>query len=195
MPEIIGLTGGIGSGKSTVGKVFYELGIPVYNADTEANKLINSSPEIIRKLKKTFGEDIYDKKNNLERKKLANIIFNDKKMLNKVNSIVHPAVKKDFLKWVSEQTSKYVIKEAAILFESGSYKEVDKIITVIAPKNIKILRVCKRDCVSIEKVEERIKNQMPDNLKVLKSNYVIYNDEIRLVLPQIIKIHNKIINE
>ena len=188
--KIIGLTGGIGSGKSTVAKVFRELNIPMYDADTEAKKLINTSPEIISNFKKIFGKDIYFDDNLLDRKKLAKLIFNDKKLLEDVNAIVHPAVKEHFANWSKNQNSNLIIKEAAILFESGTYKDVDIIITVTAPVDARIERVCKRDGILPEQVKKRIKNQISDEEKIKRSDFVIYNDENDMILPQILKIYN-----
>ncbi len=186
---IVGLTGGIGSGKTIISKVFKKLGIPVYNSDIEAKKLMNSDFNIINKLKMIFGYDIYDANNFLNRKKLAHLIFNNKEKMNTVNGIVHPAVKKHFLNWAENQHSLYVIKETAILFETGIYKDVDKIISVICPAEIRIQRVIKRDHISREDIIKRINNQSDDNLKIEKSDFIIHNDEKQLILPQILKIH------
>ena len=192
MTKIIGLTGGIGSGKSTVAKVFKELGIPVYDSDTEAKKLINTSNNVISKMKQNFGDNIYLKNNILNKKKLSQLIFNDKKLLNIVNTIVHPAVKEDFNTWAKKQTSNYIIKEAAILFESGAYKDTDLIITVTAPEELRIQRVCKRDNKPAEKIKEIINNQISESEKINRSDYVIYNDEEQLILPQILKIDDNL---
>ncbi len=187
--KIIGLTGGIGSGKTIVAEVFEKLGIPVYNSDIEAKQLMNTDSDIINKLKTVFGYDIYSDKNILNRKKLAKLIFNNKEKLNTVNSIVHPAVKKHFNNWVKEQTSSYVIKETAILFETGIYKDVDKIITVIAPAELRIKRVMKRDNLTRDEIIKRMSNQTDDEIKVKQSDFVIVNDEKTLIIPEILKIH------
>ncbi|NPA69113.1 MAG: dephospho-CoA kinase, partial [Chlorobi bacterium] len=179
----VGLTGGIGSGKTTVAEVFKKLGIAVYNSDTQAKKLMNNNPEIINKLKMIFGYGIYDSKNQLDKKKFADLIFNDKNKLNTVNSIIHPAVKKHFEIWASKQNSPYIIKETAILFESGIYKNVKKIITVTAPINTRIERVIKRDKTTKEKILQRIKNQIDDNYKIKHSDFIIRNDEYNMILP------------
>ncbi|NOZ34503.1 MAG: dephospho-CoA kinase [Chlorobi bacterium] len=190
--NIIGLTGGIGSGKTIVSQVFMRLGIAVYNSDTEAKIIMNSDSDIINKLKMIFGYDIYDKRNQLDRKKLAQHIFNNKDKLNTVNSIVHPAVKKHFTNWINKQQSPYIIKETAILFESGIYKDVKKIITVIAPLELRIKRIKERDNMTDDKIIQRINNQTDDNFKIKHSDYIIINDEKELIIPQILKIHEKL---
>jgi len=190
--KTIGLTGGIGSGKSVVAKVFATLNVPIYNSDIEAKKRMNSSSEIKEKLILEFGSEVY-LNNTLNRKFLANIIFNDKQKLEFVNSVVHPVVINHFNEWVSQQKSIYVIKENAILFESGMYKNVDFIITVTAPEEIRIERVMKRDSSTYEEVKSRISNQISDKEKINKSDFVIFNDDKELILPQIITIHKKMI--
>ncbi len=188
---IVGLTGGIGSGKTIVCKVFEKLNIPVYSADTEAKKLMNSDYKIKSKLISEFGNNVY-RNNSLNKKFLANIIFNNKKKLLFVNSVVHPVVKKHIKNWISQQTSNYVIIENAILFESGFDKIANKIITVTAPEELRIRRVVKRDNSTYKEVKARINNQMPDEEKIKKSDFVIQNDNEQLILPQILKIHKEI---
>lgn len=188
--RIIGVTGGIGSGKSTVSKVFKELGIPVYDADTEAKFLINNSDVIKKEFKSIFGDDIYIDDNQIDRKRLSKLIFNDKSLLDKVNSIVHPAVRSHFKAWAASQKTDLVIKEAAILFESGTYKDVDIVITVTAPEDERIERVCKRDNVSKEQVRKRIANQISDEEKIKKSDFIIKNAENDMIIPQVLKIFN-----
>ncbi len=190
--NIVGLTGGIGSGKTTVAKVFKTLNIPVYNSDIEAKKLMNSNSKIKKQLISEFGNNVYVN-NILNKKYLANIIFNNKQKLEIVNSIVHPVVKEHFKKWASLQTSPYVIKENAILFESGMQKDVNSIITVISPIEIRIQRVINRDNTTYKDVNARIKNQISDEEKIKKSDFVIINDDKQLIIPQILAIHNKII--
>ena len=190
---IIGLTGGIGSGKTIISKIFKNLGIAVYNSDIEAKKLMNSDFDIINKLKMVFGYDIYNEKNQLNKKKLAELIFNNKDKLNTVNTIVHPAVKKHFNNWVIKQTTPYVIKETAILFESGIYKDVNKIITVTAPLKLRIKRISERDNISEDDIMQRINKQTDDNFKIHNSDFIINNNEFELTIPQIFKIHNKIL--
>ena len=190
---IVGLTGGIGSGKTIVSKVFENLGIAVYNSDMEAKLLMNNDSDIINKLKMIFGFEIYDENNRLNKKKLADLIFNDKNKLKTVNSIVHPAVKKHFTNWVQIQKSPYIIKETAILFESGIFKDVDKIITVTAPLELRINRLVIRDNSVKKNILERINNQLNDDYKIKNSDAVIYNDNKQLIVPQILRIHQKIL--
>lgn len=189
----IGITGGIGSGKTYVSKVFESLGIPVFNADMEAKKLMFSSEELIQSVKNEFGNDIYTK-GELDKQKLASIVFSDSEKLRKLNSLVHPIVKQEFLNWQEKQNSSYVIKEAAILFESNSDKGLDAVICVTAPLNIRIDRAVKRDGTSEEEIKNRIENQISQEEKENLSDYIIVNDEKDLLLPQIIKIHEKLIN-
>ncbi len=156
MTKIIGLTGGIGSGKTTIASFFKEEGIPVYIADDEAKKVMQSS-EIINQIKTSFGESLFDN-NVLNRSKLAEIVFNNKEELEKLNAIVHPAVKKDFQSWLLQNKGMdFVVYEAAILFESGKYKEFDYIVTVTAPEDIRIERVMKRDNSTRKQVLSRMK--------------------------------------
>jgi len=191
---VVGLTGGIGSGKTIVSEVFKSIGIPVYNSDIEAKILMNTDSDIINKLKMIFGYNIYNSENQLDRKKLADLIFNNKDKLNTVNSIVHPPVKKHFQIWMNKQNSLYVIKETAILFESGTYKDVDKIITVSAPLSLRIKRLILRDNSNKKKIMERIKNQLNDEYKIKNSDFVINNNNEELILPQILSIHNNLLN-
>lgn len=184
----IGLTGGIGSGKTYVSKVFESLGIPVFNADIEAKKLMSSSSELIQSIKYEFGNDIFDDY-ILNTKKLASIVFSDTEKLRKLNSLVHPIVKQEFLEWQSKKKSSYVIKEAAILFESDSYKSLDAIICVTAPINLRIDRVKLRDGYSYSEIKNRIENQISQQIKESLSDFIIVNDGVKSLLPQILKIH------
>lgn len=188
----VAVTGGIGSGKSIVCLIFEKLGIPVFYADTEAKKLMDGNIEIKNKLINSFGLEIFNDNFQLNRTKFATIIFNNKKALSIVNEIVHPFVRKEFIKWTEQQISSYVIQEAAILFESGQEINFDKIITVKAPVEMRIMRVMNRDNTSLEKVTERINNQIDDEEKCKKSNYVIVNDGKEMLLPQVLNIHNKL---
>ena len=189
----IGITGSIGSGKTYVSKVFESLGIPVFNADNEAKKIMSCSFDLINSIKNEFGDDIYDK-HSLNKRKLASIVFSDSKKLKKLNSLVHPFVKQEFLNWCKKQKSPYVIKEAAILFESNSYKELDSVICISAPKNLRIDRVKARDGSKDYEINNRIKNQFSQVEKENLSDYIIVNDEKELLLTQIISIHEKLIN-
>ncbi|WP_220455458.1 dephospho-CoA kinase [Tenacibaculum pelagium] len=188
---VVGITGGIGSGKSTVVKMFSQFeDIAIYIADDEAKKLMNSSNEIKSKLISEFGSDTYQN-NTLNRPYLANIVFNNKEKLATLNAIVHPVVNKhlqDFIKYNSNK--KYILYENAILFENGSNAFCDKIITVIAPKDIRIQRVIKRDDSTIDVVKNRIKNQWSQNKKALQSHYIIENITLSNTESQVLKIHN-----
>jgi dephospho-CoA kinase len=173
--KIIGLTGGIGSGKTTVAKKLQSLGIPVYFADDEAKKLMNQ-PEIALKIQELFGDEVYVD-GVLQREVLAQKVFFDANNLTKLNAIVHPAVANDFKKWVNlHLNSKYVVKEAAILFETQGHKNCDFTILVTAPEHIRIQRVLKRDRVTKEQVEARIKNQWKDEVKKELADFVFLND-------------------
>ena len=180
--KIIGLTGGIGSGKSTVAKWFEEKEIPVYNSDLEARRLMNESAEIRRRLIERFGEETYQP-SGLNRARLAALAFKNPAELKDLNEIVHPVVFNDFRIWIKKQNTKFVVKEAAILFESGSYQDCDGVISVIADEKTRIESVMQRDRISKEQVLERIKNQWADARKVELSDWVLYNnsglDELR----------------
>lgn len=185
----VGITGGIGSGKSTVCKFFELLGVSVFYADTEAKKIISTDTHVIKSIKSAFGKTIYKKNNELNRIKLSHIVFNDAKALEKLNKITHPVVKLHFLNWKEKQDCKYIIKEAALMYESGSYRLVDKMIVVYAPEKIRIQRIAERDKKTKEDIKAVIKNQISEQEKVQKADYVIYNEEKRLVLPQVLKLH------
>jgi dephospho-CoA kinase len=190
----VGLTGGIGSGKTLISEVFNRLGIPVFNADYEARKIMNSDEEVILQIKKEFGDDIYNTE-GINRKKLAAIIFENESALKKTNSIVHPKLREYFINWSKGKTdSLYVIEEAAILFESNAHKELDITINVHADELVRINRVVERDQVPIESVRSRMKNQLSDKERISLSDYTIYNDGNRMVLPQVLEIHQKILN-
>ena len=176
MTKIIGLTGGIGSGKTTIANYFKTLGIPVYIADDEARK-ITDNIEILKEIETLFGNSVFDD-NQLNRQKVARIVFDDPKKLQQLNAIIHPAVKKHFENWLKQHLNEpFVIKETAILFESGSYKDCDIIITVIVPLEIRIKRVMERDKISREAVLKRITQQWSDDQKIEKSTYIIDNLE------------------
>jgi dephospho-CoA kinase len=189
----VAVTGGIGGGKSLVCTVFEKLGIPVFYADRSAKELMDSDKNIKDELISYFGTEIFDENNKLQRGKLADIIFKNKTALLKVNGIVHPVVRKEFDEWAKIQTTPYVIEEAAIVFESGHAQFFDKIISVTAPLELKIERVMRRDCITREKVLDRLKNQDSDEKKNERADFIIVNDDKKLILPQIINIHNKLI--
>ena len=187
MTKIIGLTGGIGSGKTTVANHFIAAGIPVYIADDEARKIMQS-PEILKKIEKIFGSVIF-KNEVLNRQKLAEIVFSNPDKLKQLNGIIHPAVKKHFGNWIlNYKNSPFVIYETAILFESGSYKDCDKIITVTAPLETRIERVNQRDKTSRENVLKRIKMQWTDDQRHGKSDFVIENINPEITKSEVGKI-------
>jgi dephospho-CoA kinase len=190
----VGITGGIGSGKTTVCKVFETLGIPIYYADDRAKFLMNTDEFLVTEITKIFGEQAYLSIGELNRPHIASIAFSDKNVLQKLNALVHPVVHRDSEKWFLEQQNvPYVLKEAALHFETGGYKMLDKMITVFAPKEVRIERVMKRDKRTVEEVEARINNQMPDSEKVKLADFVIYNDGSQSLIQQIYTIHQSLI--
>ena len=189
------ITGGVGSGKSVVCKIFRQFHVPVYEADVEAKKLYESEPEISERIKKEISEDVFDKKGKPDRKKLFSLVFGDESFLKKLNKIVHPFVLCHFSEWKKHYSSSpYVIMESAILFESTTDKDCDKVITVSAPLELRIQRTMQRDKRTREEVELIIKKQWSDEEKEKRSDFIIVNDEIQLVIPQVIEIHNCIIS-
>ena len=184
----VGITGGIGSGKTSVCMVFETLGIPVYYADTRAKQLMNTDAELKAELERYFGKEIYHH-GILDRSKLAEIIFDNPSALEKVNSWVHPAVARDFENWCTQQMSLYVLEEAAIIFESGLAQRFDKVILVTAPEPIRIERVCARDSVSPEAVRKRMNNQWREEKKIALADFIILNDHENMIIPQTLKIH------
>lgn len=190
--KIVGLTGGIGSGKSTVAGFFKELGVPVYIADTEAKRITNTSKIVRRKITALLGEKSYDS-NGLNRPFVADKIFNDKALLNQVNNIIHPKVKQHFARWVKKQKGHYCIKEAAILFENGSYTECDYIILVTAPEPIKVERLLKRDKTTRKEIQSRMDNQWPDARKIPFASFIIENINLEDTKRQVKRIHNRIL--
>jgi dephospho-CoA kinase len=188
---IVGLTGGIGSGKTTVAKVFESIGIPVYYADNEARRIMNGDEALITHLIALFGDEAY---NNgiLNRRYISSIVFKDKEKLNQLNAIVHPLAIADSDRWMLAQTTPYAIKEAALLFESDSYKQLNYIIGVSSPVELRIKRVMARDNISKQDVERRIGNQMSEEEKMKRCDFVILNDEKELIIPQVLKIHEQL---
>jgi len=187
MTKVIGLTGGIGSGKTTIANYFNEMGVPVYIADDGARNVMQSE-EIINEIKNTFGEALFEN-NILNRARLAEIVFKDAAQLAQLNAIVHPAVKKDFESWLLQNKKyQYVVYEAAILFESGRYKDCDVIITVTAPKETRIERILKRDNTTREQVLSRMKMQWNDEKRISKSNFVINNSNLKIAKEEVVKI-------
>jgi dephospho-CoA kinase len=188
----LGITGGIGSGKTSVCRVFEVLKVPVFSADRVAHEIMDNDARIIKGINSIAGVDLYVK-GNLDRMTLASLIFNDKNLLSEVNALVHPSVFEHFREWVSAQTAQYVIMEAAILFESGASEYVDKIATIVAPEEQRINRIIERNRLSREQIEERMRNQMDDESRIRLSDYVIKNSENEMIIPSILKIHNDIL--
>jgi len=190
---IVGLTGGIGSGKSTVINHFKELGVNCYQADIEAKELMDSDQNLINKIQNSFGEDIYIN-SKLDRKKLASIVFRNKKKLDLLNSIVHPSVNKHFINYCKGLNDKYIIKEVAIIFETGTQDNFDKIILVKAPKEERVIRIIKRDKCPRQDAIDRINNQIEDEKKVAKSDFIIDNINLEDIPNKVLKIHHSILN-
>ncbi|MDB5004185.1 MAG: dephospho-CoA kinase [Mucilaginibacter sp.] len=186
----IGITGNIGSGKTTVSKMFEVLGIPVFYADAAAKNIMTADPVLIADIKKTFGDAAYLADGNLDRKYIANIVFNDDKELAKLNALTHPAVFRAFDTWVADiKNVPYVIKEAALLFESTSYKMCDYSLLVTAPLELRIDRVTKRDHIIRTEVEARETKQFTEAKKRELADYIIENNETQLLIPQILELH------
>ncbi|WP_264523649.1 MULTISPECIES: dephospho-CoA kinase [unclassified Flavobacterium] len=187
MAKVIGLTGGIGSGKTTIANYFAEMGVPLYIADDEARKVMQSE-NIVQQIRTTFGDSLFEN-NVLNRAKLAEIVFNDAEKLAALNAIVHPAVKADFELWLLKNKKyQYVIYEAAILFESGRYKDCDVIVTVTAPEELRIERVIKRDKTTREQVLSRMQMQWNDEKRISLSNFVINNSNLKIAKEEVVKI-------
>ncbi len=184
MPLRVGLTGGIGSGKSVVAKVFETLGVPVYYADEAAKRLMSENVG----LRKDLGEEAYEK-NDLNRKYISAQVFGNAEKLKVLNSLVHPVTLADADEWISLQTAPYVIKEAALIFESDAWKHLDKFIGVSAPLELRMHRAMKRDKASAEQVQARMDRQMNEDEKMKRCDYIIVNDETRLVIPQVLALH------
>jgi dephospho-CoA kinase len=190
----IGITGGIGSGKSVVSKIFETLCIPVFDADSAAKKAMNENEAVKKSLQEQFGPDIYTN-GILNRKYLANIVFNNKGQLEKLNAIVHPAAIEMGLLWAAMQTAPYLIKEAALLFEAGSALNLDYVIGIAAPQHLRIQRAMQRDDISREEVLARMDKQIDENIKMRLCDFIIVNDEQQLVIPQVLSLHEQFIHE
>jgi dephospho-CoA kinase len=192
-PLQIGITGGIGSGKSMVCKIFGCLGIPVYDADSRAKSIMTTDGILVEQIKKEFGSLSYDADGGLNRSFLSSAVFGNAEKLKKLNELVHPRVALNGDQWTAEQIGKkYVVREAALLFESGSYKKMDKIIVVTAPEPLRVKRVLVRDKQRTEEeVLKIIRNQMKEEEKVKKADFVLRNDETELLVPQVINLHQK----
>jgi len=187
----VGLTGGIGSGKTTVAQIFEVLSIPVYYADPAARDLMNKDPELKKKIIASFGTDAY-KNGELNRGYLGSIVFHDSEKLNLLNSIVHPVTIRDSENWMKNQKTPYAIKEAALIFEAGIEKYLDYVIGVTAPEPLRIQRVVERDHVPIQKVLDRVQHQMDEKEKISRCDFVIQNDGLQPILPQVLAIHERL---
>ena len=188
----VGLTGGIGSGKTTVAKIFELLGVPVYYADDAAKRIMNEDKELKAAIQKQFGEESY-RDGELDRSYLASKVFNDSFQLEILNSLVHPATIRDASDWMNQQTSPYTIREAALIFESGAAEGLDYVIGVYAPTQLRIKRTMERNNVSHDEVVKRINNQLDEEIKMKLCDFVVRNDEQQLLIPQIIGLHQKLL--
>jgi len=188
----LGVTGGIGSGKTTVCKVFSVLGIPVFSADDEAKSIQESDRDIQLKINSFAGRDLFPE-GKLDRTELARLIFSNKELLEKVNSVVHPAVFRSFGEWVKKQSTPYSIMDAAILFESGAFRLMDRIVTVVTPIDERIERLVRSKRLSREQINDRIKNQIDDESRITRSDFVIFNSENEMIIPAILGMHEEMI--
>ena len=189
--KVVGVTGGIGSGKTTVCQIFEHLNVPIYYADSRAKELMASNSDLKAAIIKSFGEDSYTN-GQLNRPYLAKLVFTSPEKLALLNSLVHPAVANDFERWLEENdTVPYVLKEAAILFESGAYQDVNTSVLVIAPEDVRLQRVMKRDGSSKEEVLQRMKNQWTQERKDKLADHIINNDGTQLLIPQVLELHKK----
>lgn len=189
----IGLTGGIGSGKSAVAGIFKVLGIPVFDADIEAKIIMEKDEQLVLSIQKLFGEESYtDKK--LNRKYIANIVFNDSHKLKQLNALVHPAAILAANNWMNLQTAPYVVKEAALMFESGSAANLDYVIGVYAPQQLRVERVMERDSVTDDQVQAIMSRQMDEEEKMKLCDFIVVNDEQQLLIPQVVQLHQKFLS-
>ncbi len=187
----IGLTGGIGSGKSTVAKVFETLGIPVYYADDAAKRVMNEDAALRKQIIQHFGEASYEN-DELNRAHISGLVFNNADKLNLLNSIVHPVTIADAEQWMQQQESPYAIKEAALIFEANADKQLDYVIGVTAPFDLRLKRVMNRDNITPDKVQARMNKQMNEEEKMKRCDFIIFNDEKQLLIPQVIELHEKL---
>ena len=188
----IGLTGGIGSGKTTVAKIFELLGIPVYYADDAAKKMMNEDDELKAAIQNQFGKEAYNN-GELNRAYLSTKVFNDPFQLEKLNALVHPATIRDATKWMAQQKASYTIKEAALIFESGSSEYLDYVIGVYAPSQLRIKRTMERNHMDYDEVIQRMDKQLDEDMKMKLCDFVIYNDEKQLLIPQVIELHQRLL--
>ncbi len=188
----VGLTGGIGSGKSIVAGIFKVLGVPVFDADSEAKTLMENNDQLKKLLKKEFGPETFED-GKLNRSYLANIVFNDAYKLDRLNSLVHPITIATAASWIQQQTASYIIKEAALLFEAGSAGNLDFIIGVFAPEHSRIQRVMERDKLSRDDIKARMNKQIEDEIKMKLCDFILINDEQQLLIPQVLALHEKLL--
>ncbi|SEK48028.1 dephospho-CoA kinase [Maribacter orientalis] len=191
---VVGLTGGIGSGKSTIAAMFRELGVPVYNSDERAKHLMNTSKKIRKQLIELFGKKAY-LEGNLNRTYIAKKVFNDTDLLEQLNQIVHPVVRKDFLKWTKKQNASYVIQETALLFENNAQELYDSVILITAPKELRIERVLSRDESTKEQIIARMNNQLDDQTKLELADFVIENIDLKTTALKVLEVHEAILND
>ncbi len=190
--KVIGLTGGIGSGKTTVARMFKDLGVPVYNADQEAKNLMNTSDSLKNNIIELFGKNAY-KNDILNREFIAQIVFKDKQKLKVLNELVHPMVRNHFSQWIDVQNTSYVIQENPLIFEKNDQNYFDQVITVTAKKGDKIQRVMVRDGISKSQVLDRMANQLDDELKIAGADFVIYNESLEKTRNQVYGIHQQLL--
>lgn len=193
MPLKVGLTGGIGSGKSVVARIFENLGVPVYYADQAAKALYVTDEALKNAVIQEFGEQAYVN-GALNREYISSIVFSSPEKLEQLNALVHPATIRDAAKWLSVQTTPYAIKEAALIFESGSHRDLDLVIGVFSPAYLRIKRVMERDKITEEEIRKRMANQIEDRIKMKLCDFMITNDEKQLLIPQVLTIHQKILS-
>ncbi len=192
-PLQIGITGGIGSGKTLVSKIFACLGIPVYDADSHAKELMTTDGILVSQIKKEFGDLSYLSDGALNRKYLSEVVFNNQERLDILNKLVHPRVAENYTQWVKRNSDQvYILKEAALLFETGSYQALNKIIVVHAPEEVRIKRVMHRDGRAEQQVKEIIRKQMSEEEKLKRADFILYNDESSLIIPQVLTLHNQL---
>lgn len=190
----IGITGGMGAGKSTMCKIFGQLGVSIYDADSRAKFIMSNNQELKKTITENFGWDAYTRKDELNREYLAKVVFNNEEKLELLNNLVHPAVKNDYEQWAQEHRDEpYSLKEAALLFESMSYKTLHKVIVIASPIETRIERIMKRDHVKREDILKRIQNQSTDRERMNKADWVIYNDGVRSLIEQTLEVHREIL--
>lgn len=190
----VGVTGGIGAGKSVVCQVFKTLGIPVFDADSAAKHLIENDADIVAQVKALLGDDVY-LSGRLQRERVAAIVFQQPDKLQELNAIIHPATIKAGSDWMAQQTSDYIIKEAAIFFESGTHKQMDVMIGVTAPQELRIKRALQREGMTREKIQDRIAQQMDDAEKMNLCDYIIVNDGTQALIPQVMHVHQQLLKK